>query len=243
MIAMPRLSSGLVIAGAYADKIRRTLFAQMRDHVKQDKAWAQKVAYASAQLSRFLYIILVEQLKTDKGDVVRVRIDYEIDESAKEIKWKWDTLQLEVFRRVSQEQVDSIVKEYVAKASELSVTAVAYSLVKIGETFDGDIIYNVTLAEKEVGAVIVTPVNDTLVVLKIGAVIEPSPAVFEKAKLELQHGQSLEDSIKNFLSTVIQTAKHVSYDEAVRVINSIREKISAKPIETHEGVSEEEEEE
>jgi len=49
---VPRLSSGLVIAGAYATKVRRTLFAQLRDRTKADKEWAQKVAFASAQLNR-----------------------------------------------------------------------------------------------------------------------------------------------------------------------------------------------
>ncbi|HDJ83940.1 MAG TPA: DUF2258 domain-containing protein [Desulfurococcaceae archaeon] len=236
---MPLLSSGLVIAGAYADKIRRTLFAQMRDYVRQDKQWAQRVAYAAAQLNRFLYTILVEQLKIDKGDVVRVRIEYEIDEEAKEIRWKWETLQLEAFRRIPQEQVDTLVKQLVSKAAEVSIAAVAYNLVKIGETFDGDIVYAVTLGDKEVGAVVVTPVNETLAVLKVGAVIEPTPAIFEKARLELPSGQPLEETLKNALSTVIQTARHVSYDEALKMINLIREKVAAKPMEKYEEIGEE----
>jgi hypothetical protein len=78
---MVLLSSGLVIAGAYADKIRRTLFAQLRDYVKKDKEWGQKIAYAAAQLNRLLYTVLVEQLKVDKGDVVRIRIEYDVDET------------------------------------------------------------------------------------------------------------------------------------------------------------------
>ncbi len=237
---MPLLSSGLVIAGAYADKIRRTLFAQMRDYVRQDKTWAQKVAYAAAQLNRFLYTILVEQLKIDKGDVVRVRIEYEIDEDAKEIRWKWETLQLEAFRRVPQDQVDAVVKQFVSRAAEVSTAAVAYSLQKLGETFDGDIVYAVTLGDKEVGAVVVMPVNENLAILKVGAVVEPTPAIFEKAKLELQPGQTLETALKNALSTVIQTARHVSYDEALKLVNAIRSKVAAKPMEALEEAEEEE---
>ncbi|HIP57147.1 MAG TPA: DUF2258 domain-containing protein [Ignisphaera aggregans] len=237
---MPMLSSGLVIAGAYADKVRRTLFAQMRDYVKQDKTWAQRVAYAAAQLNRFLYTILVEQLKIDKGDVVRVRIEYEIDEAAKEIKWKWDTLQLEAFRRIPQNQVDALVKQFIARAAEVSTAVVAYSLKKLGETFDGDIVYTVTLDDKEVGAVVIMPVNENLAILKVGAVIEPTPAIFEKAKLEIPAGQDLESVLKNALSTVMQVAKHVSYDEALKIVNAIRSKVAAKPMEAIE-VEEEEE--
>ncbi|MEM2529257.1 MAG: DUF2258 domain-containing protein, partial [Ignisphaera sp.] len=92
---MPRLSSGLVIAGAYADKIRRTLFAQLRDYVKKDREWGQRIAFAVAQLNRLLYSILVEQIKIDKGDVVRIRVDYEIDEVGKNVVWKWDSLSVE----------------------------------------------------------------------------------------------------------------------------------------------------
>ncbi|MEM2852576.1 MAG: DUF2258 domain-containing protein, partial [Ignisphaera sp.] len=134
---MPRLSSGLVIAGAYADKIRRTLFAQLRDYVKKDREWGQRIAFAVAQLNRLLYSILVEQVKIDKGDVVRIRVDYEIDEVGKNVVWKWDSLSVEAFKRVAQEQVDSIVKQLVSKAAEVAVAAVAYNLVKLGETFDG----------------------------------------------------------------------------------------------------------
>ncbi len=240
---MPRLSSGLVIAGAYADKIRRTLFAQMKDYVKQDKTWAQRVAYAAAQLNRFLYTILVEQLKIDKGDVVRIRIEYDVDEVSKEIKWKWDTLQIEAFRRIPQEQVDEIVRKMVARAAEVSVAAVAYDLRKLGETEDGDIVYEVVLGERSVGAVVVTPVDERIALLKKGAVVEPTPAIFERSKLEIQPSEDLENAIKRALSTVIQTAKHVSHEEALRVVNALREKVSAKPMEEHveeEEISEEE---
>ncbi len=240
---MPRLSSGLVIAGAYADKIRRTLFAQMKDYVKQDKTWAQRVAYAAAQLNRFLYTILVEQLKIDKGDVVRIRIEYDVDEVSKEIKWKWDTLQIEAFRRIPQEQVDEIVRKMVARAAEVSVAAVAYDLRKLGETEDGDIVYEVVLGERSVGAVVVTPVDERIALLKKGAVVEPTPAIFERSKLEIQPGEDLENAIERALSTVIQTAKHVSHEEALRVVNALREKVSAKPMEEHveeEEISEEE---
>jgi len=237
---MPMLSSGLVIAGAYADKVRRTLFAQMRDYVRYDKTWAQRVAYAAAQLNRFLYTILVEQLKIDKGDVVRVRIEYEIDEDAKEIRWKWETLQLEVFRRVPQDQVDALVKQLIVRAAEVSTAVVAYGLKKLGETFDGDVVYAVTLDDKEVGAVVIMPVNESLAVLKVGAVIEPTPAIFERARLEISPGQDLESVLKDALSTVMQVARHVSYDEAFKMVNAIRSRVAAKPMEAIE-VEEEEE--
>ncbi|MEM1736658.1 MAG: DUF2258 domain-containing protein [Ignisphaera sp.] len=236
---MPKLSSGFVIAGAYADKIRRTLFAQLRDYLRKDKEWGQRIALAVAQLNRFLYTLLVERIKIDKGDVVRIRIDYDIDETTKSINWLWNTLTIEAFRRIPQDEVDKITKELVTKAVEISTAAVVYALEKLGETFDGDIVYTIKLGDREVGTAIVTLINENIGVLKRGAVIEPTPAVFDKVKLVVEPGKTIEDTLRDVLSTVIQSAKHVDADEAVKVINAIRDRVSAKPIVKYEEAEEE----
>ncbi|OYT40902.1 MAG: hypothetical protein B6U89_00740 [Desulfurococcales archaeon ex4484_58] len=105
------LSTGLVIAGAYADKLRRTLFAQLRDYVKRDKEFAREVARASGEINRLLYIILVENLKCDKGDVVRIRAKYRLDPRDMRIKWDYDTLRVEYFKRHPDEEVNNIVRK------------------------------------------------------------------------------------------------------------------------------------
>jgi hypothetical protein len=235
---MPRLSSGFVIAGAYADKIRRTMFAQMRDYVKRDKEWGQRIALAIAQLNRFLYTLLVEQLKIDKGDIVRVRIDYDIDEQNKNIVWKWDTLTVEAFRRVPQEEVEKVVKTLTAKALEISTAAVAYTLEKLGETFDGDVVLAIKLGEREVGAAIITPVNESLAVLKKGAVLEPTPAIFDKVRLDISPGKMLDEVLRETLSKVILSARHVDANEALNTINAIRERVAVKPMAGYEEVEE-----
>jgi hypothetical protein len=235
---MPRLSSGFVIAGAYADKIRRTMFAQMRDYVKRDKEWGQRIALAIAQLNRFLYTLLVEQLKIDKGDVVRVRIDYDIDEQNKNIVWKWDTLTVEAFRKVPQEEVEKVVKTLTAKALEISTAAVAYTLEKLGETFDSDIVLAIKLGERDVGAAIITPVNESLAVLKKGAVLEPTPAIFDKVRLDISPGKMLDEVLRETLSKVILSARHVDANEALNTINAIRERVAVKPMAGYEEVEE-----
>lgn len=235
---MPRLSSGFVIAGAYADKIRRTMFAQMRDYVKRDKEWGQRIALAIAQLNRFLYTLFVEQLKIDKGDIVRVRIDYDIDEQNKNIVWKWDTLTVEAFRRVPQEEVEKVVKTLAAKALEISTAAVAYTLEKLGETFDGDVVLAIKLGEREVGAAIITPVNESLAVLKKGAVLEPTPAIFDKVRLDISPGKMLDEVLRETLSKVILSARHVDANEALNTINAIRERVAVKPMAGYEEVEE-----
>jgi hypothetical protein len=227
-----------VIAGAYADKIRRTMFAQMRDYVKRDKEWGQRIALAIAQLNRFLYTLLVEQLKIDKGDIVRVRIDYDIDEQNKNIVWKWDTLTVEAFRRVPQEEVEKVIKTLTAKALEISTAAVAYTLEKLGETFDGDVVLAIKLGEREVGAAIITPVNESLAVLKKGAVLEPTPAIFDKVRLDISPGKMLDEVLRETLSKVILSARHVDANEALNTINAIRERVAVKPMAGYEEVEE-----
>jgi len=111
------LSTGLIIAGAYADKVRRTLFAQLRDLVKQDKEFAREAARASAELNTVLYNILVGELKVDKGDVVRIRVNYRL-EPEKRITWLYNTLRVEAFKRMPDENVERVVNSTISTRLE-----------------------------------------------------------------------------------------------------------------------------
>ncbi len=111
---MPTLSTGLIIAGAYADKVRRTLFAQLKDKIKQGEITPQEIARAAGELNRIIYEILVNKLKIDKGDVVRVRVDYEVENG--KVVWNYKTLRIEAFKRVSDEEVDKMLKESLPEA-------------------------------------------------------------------------------------------------------------------------------
>ncbi len=113
---MPTLSTGLVIAGAYADKLRRTLFAQLRNDVKEGKVSNQEVARAAAEMNQLLFHILVEDLKMEKGDAVRVRVDYSVEDGT--IKWNLSTLTVEAFKRMNDDEVQNIVKKRVEEFSK-----------------------------------------------------------------------------------------------------------------------------
>jgi len=112
---MVTLSTGLIIAGAYADKLRRTLFAQLSERVRSGEIDSKEVARAAAEVNQLLFNILVEDLKIDKGDVVRVRVDYNVENGM--IKWDLNTLSLEVFKRVSDEEINSVIKKRVGELS------------------------------------------------------------------------------------------------------------------------------
>ncbi|MGC9072313.1 MAG: DUF2258 domain-containing protein [Acidilobus sp.] len=233
---MPRLSSGLIIVGAYALKVRRTLFAQLRDRTRADREWAQKVAYGAAQLNRVLFEILVNRLKLDKGDVVRVRIDYDVDDARKEISWRWDTLTVEVFRRVPEDQLTPAVKEVASKAAEIAVTGLRYEAARLGETEDGDVIFTMRAGGRDVGAVIITPLNDE-VLLKTGAVLEPSPVILGRSRLKVA-GRQVEEVVADYVSKSALTGRQVEEQEALKVINDLRARASARPFEEEEGEGE-----
>ncbi|MEM0225217.1 MAG: DUF2258 domain-containing protein, partial [Desulfurococcaceae archaeon] len=108
--------------------------------------------------------------------------------------------------------------------------AVKYSVNKLGESFDGDIVYEIRIGEKEVGAAVVYPIDENTIVLKVAAVIEPTAAVFEKSKLELA-GRSIEEVLLEKIGKIMEIAKHISHEEAFKIINAIREKVKAKPME------------
>ncbi len=57
-----KLSSGYVIVGTYADKIRRTLFAQMKNAIKSEEIDSKEVARAAAELDRLLYEVFVNKV-------------------------------------------------------------------------------------------------------------------------------------------------------------------------------------
>ncbi|MDM7275298.1 MAG: DUF2258 domain-containing protein, partial [Thermoprotei archaeon] len=100
---MPILRSGYVIGGAYADKIRRTLFAQTRDLVKSGELSPQEVARAAGELNRVLYEILVDRVRIEKGDVVRVSVNYAVEEGR--IRWDLETLSIQAWRRIPEQDI------------------------------------------------------------------------------------------------------------------------------------------
>ncbi|MEM4005133.1 MAG: DUF2258 domain-containing protein [Desulfurococcaceae archaeon] len=95
-------------------------FAQLKDLVKQDKEFASKIAYYSGLLNRALFTLLVEELKINKLDIVRISINYDVDEANKAIIWKWDTLKIEIYKRVSPKTYESTFKKFYIKSTGIS---------------------------------------------------------------------------------------------------------------------------
>ncbi|HIE53741.1 MAG TPA: DUF2258 domain-containing protein [Chromatiaceae bacterium] len=214
---MPQLSTGLVIAGAYADKVRRTLFAQLRDRVKSGELEGREVARAAGELNRLLYALLVDRLGLDKGDVVRVRIEYEVSEGR--IRWNYESLTVEAFRRLPSDTVAKALEGVVAQAKEIVEAAVEFAVERLRETVLGDLVYAIKLGGNLVGSFIATPLDESVLIR--GAVISPTPVVMKRYVTKLREGASIDELVTEVVRGLMQLGEHVERGEAERVFRSV----------------------
>ncbi len=226
---MPTLSSGYIIAGGYAYKLRRTIFAQLKEDIKRGAVSSQDVARAVGELNSTLYRILVDKFKVDKGDVVRIRIEYRIENG--KILWDPSKLSIEVFRR--DKEIDDIVKAIggLSLWQEAFGRGVEYQVKKLGETIDGDLVYTLKLGDEEVGSFVVTQLDSELFIKK-GAIIHPSPMIFEKLRLAIPEGVELESVLAQKVLEAQKLGKHVSEEEARKIANYLRERVEAPLLES-----------
>jgi hypothetical protein len=222
---MPTLRSGYIIVGAYADKVRRVAFAQLKDSVKEGVLKSSDIAYHVGQLNRVLYKVLVEDLKLGKGDVVRISIDYEVRQNL--IEWKFDTLKIEAFRRIPDEEVANVLGKVRTEVKAVIEAAIQFTMEKLGETEDGDVVYVMKLGDREVGAFIATLVDEDIVFVKKGAAIEPTPMIVEKLRISCE-GRPVDEAIKSNIDKFTSSARYVGYSEAARIIELVKKRVGVE---------------
>ncbi len=207
-----QLSTGLVIAGAFADKLRKTLFAQLRDKVKSGEIQASEVARAAGEMNRHLYRIIVEKLKLDKGDAVRIRVNYDVRDG--KIVWDYNTIAIEAFRRIPEEQVLKAMEE---AASEAEEAPGELKVIRKGETPLGDVIYAVYRGAEDIGRLVATPIDGDVVVR--GAVRDP-PVIIPKTRVTVSEGDVDGAVVKN-AEALIESGKKADPAEVSKVIKEI----------------------
>jgi len=212
---MVTLRSGAVIVGAYAKKIRKTLFAQLKDKVKSKEISTQEVARAAGEINRILYILFVEKLKLDKGDVVRVVIDYDLIDN--QIKWNFSTLKVECYRKVPEEDINRYLKEILEGIEKISTVDVSeYNIKKVKETKLGDIIFEIYKNRKKVGILIATHIEDEVVVR--GAIKEPPLLI---SKLRIKFEENIDKTVTNNFENILKKAIPSTEEEVKKTIEEI----------------------
>jgi len=102
------LRSGLVPAGAYSNKLRRIIFAQLSKLVKEGVVKQQEIARAVGELNTFLYHVLVEELKLDKTEPVRIEINYTVAEGR--ITWDYSSLKITAYKALPQNLIELAIQ-------------------------------------------------------------------------------------------------------------------------------------
>ncbi|NPA69403.1 MAG: DUF2258 domain-containing protein [Crenarchaeota archaeon] len=203
------VSTGLVYLSGYADKLRRAMFAALKNHIKQKIVTQKEVAYKVGIMNKILYEVLISRMKLDRHDIVRIRARLSVRDGA--VIWDFASVSFEIWRRSpsDSEKAKEIFEEVLAEEQFMSSTE--YSLVKLGTTSIGEEIYEITDSEgKKIGAVKVIPTDDTAIV--IGATITPPlriRATVPKASLEYS------------LSSIIRSGEEITVEQAEEIINSI----------------------
>jgi len=215
-----QLSTGFIIAGAYADKIKRTMFAQLKDAVSRGEVESREVARAAAELNQLLYRVIVDELKSDKGDVVRARVDYDIVNGR--VSFKLDTLKLEYFKRVPDEEVSKAVEKAIAEFEREAALRGAFTVEKVASTALGDQVFKVIYEGREAGMMVVTPLDGEVAVR--GALLRPRPVML-KGKVPVT--EDLEVSLSQGVASLMSTGKEVSEEEASKAVEGIRALSSA----------------
>jgi hypothetical protein len=110
------LSTGLIIAARYADKLRRVALVAFSKLAPKDV-----VVRDIAELNKQLYDVLVNQYKIGKLDVIRITVEAEYDDVEKKIKF--DNIKInryyteEECRKISEPQIEEL-KNQINKLSQ-----------------------------------------------------------------------------------------------------------------------------
>ena len=104
------LSTGLIIAARYADKLRRVALVAFSKIAPKDI-----IIRDVSELNKQLYDKIVNEMKLDKLDVIRIMVDAEYDENEKKLKFE----NLRVIRYYTEEECNKKVEEIKQQLSQL----------------------------------------------------------------------------------------------------------------------------
>jgi hypothetical protein len=92
------LSTGIIVAARFADKLRRVALVTLSKIAPKDL-----VIREVSELNKRLYKKIVEEMKLDKLDIIRITVEAEINVSEKRIIWS----NLKIYRYYTEEQCES----------------------------------------------------------------------------------------------------------------------------------------
>ncbi|BCU70868.1 DUF2258 domain-containing protein [Stygiolobus caldivivus] len=104
------LSTGLIIAARYADKLRRVALVAFSRMVPKDI-----IIRDVSELNKELYEKIVNEMKLDKLDVIKIVVDAEYDDQNKKLVFS----NLRIMRYYNEDKIRKMCKEYEDKIKSL----------------------------------------------------------------------------------------------------------------------------
>ncbi|MEM1851869.1 MAG: hypothetical protein QXK14_04990, partial [Acidilobaceae archaeon] len=163
-------------------------------------------------------------------------VDYKIEEG--KIVWDLKTLQIQLWKAVSQTEVNKAVAKIAAVATELLSKAIRFETEKAVELVSGDLVYLVKYGGRDVGALVVTLASEDKAIIR-GAVLEPTPLLLRRTLFTF--AGDIDEFMKTNVSQILSKAVNVEYREADKMVREIKAMVRAE-IEAKEAEFEEEEE-
>lgn len=218
MTVKKRLSTGVVPAPLYARKIKRTIFAQLRNEIKRGEVSSNEVAFRVGQLNRFLYDILAKQEGIDKRDMIRIRVDYEISNG--ELKWDYNSVEVEIWRYDSE--LSKKVRETISTLLEEIdfLRGLTLNVEQTGRTIVGEDIYIIKQNGEIIGAIKTTRINSEMTV--VGAIKSPPRKI-----RAVMPGDT---DVAEMITSILARSEAIQPTDAERIIeNIIRESTGPSP--------------
>lgn len=209
---MPSLITGLVKTTGYAVKVRRILFAQLKEAIKRGEINSQQVAYRAGRLNEVLYKVLIELLGLERNDVVRVSIGYTVVNG--DIEFQWGTLSIEVYKY--NEEISKRATSEAKEIIEKGLVEYDFELEKI-KTIGTTEFYNVKLNGEKVGVVSVVDVGNRLAIS--GAITIKNTAY--RVGGIVTKTENLEVGIRRVINETIINGNKISVEEAREIIGSM----------------------
>jgi len=201
------------MVSGYAHKIRRTLFAQLKNEIKSGDVDAREVAFKAGMLNKILYHVFITKLQLDKHDAVRVRVAYDLKDG--KIEWDYNSIEIEIWKR-NDELASNAVREFENLIkTEKFMQDITYEVEKEGTNKLGEEIHVIKKDGETIGALKTIPLNGEIVVL--GAVISP-PRKFRKTIPK-------PEDVYSIVPSILVTAEETTPDEAESIISSLLKEV------------------
>lgn len=211
--------TGLVLASGYANKLRRVIFAIVKDKIKLGEITQQQVAYRVGQLNAVLFKILAEMENVKKDDVVRIIVPFDVVNG--DLVFNYKDIIVQLWRH--DIETEKRIKEALEKLSEKGLVEREFNFALSKEM--GPVkMYDILLDNENVGKlyIMVLQTSGDNLTISYNGVVTINGERYRIAGVEtIQSGEPLEIMLRRIVNSAITEENRISESEAEKLIEEI----------------------